>query len=626
MCDLEKCMKFGSISQMDRLGCVLSVLFLFVILALPSRGQDEQQRARISDLESYQDLPVQDGSQEEHWYQVKHGDQWIGWARMKSAVLETFQEDGSQPMNILRYQHSAQVSPHLVREQLKEKMRKQIREEKKEKTLTRTELDKLVKNRVNNRMEQLQSVVERRSFSSTIYRNQNRTLREAKYGYSSDNQDDFTLYLEPTRLGSGRYTILIPGKVPKEVTVSRERPITNHHLAAQLMAGDSFESESYQFFLLIGTGEEPLVRANANLDSNQTETLEIADRSYETRKARVILNYAGGKTVEENWWVDQGGVIRKIVQLPAEEGGTSVSYIYSSREEARKGYEFVFARNGRRNPFKPVWLSQKKEEAPEEDGACSDYNEEVVLNQAKELVFERAGSLEQIQNRPSRIQIQRTLIQKFNQLKGQVMSCGDESAQEQINKYEQELQNVIDISSMVLSIAKDKLDAAKLAFKRRAFDEVNSLAEEISGWKNELPSEPPESVSEEFEGIVNAANRLAERAQIRKQFLNEAPEVRGVVASRNEHQRNVKMGIEVFGDGMSTDMKVNIPDVRSVAIIESQQDGGRDRAKQPGESMDIQGLGEVTIEAVHKDGVIFKYKGESIKVPLLKVEEAIGQG
>jgi hypothetical protein len=604
----------------------LSLMLVLFVLTLPTSAQDEQQTARISDLESYQDLPVQDGSEEEHWYQIRHGDQWIGWSNMQTAILQTFQDDGSEPMNIFRHHHSAQVSPHLVREQLKGKLREKIKEENEDRTLTRTELDKLVKNRVDTRMEQLKTVVERRSFSSTIYRNQNRTLREAKYGYSSDNQDDFTLYVEPARLGSGRYTILMPGEVPKEVTVSRDRPITNHFLAAQLMAGDSFNSDSYRFFLLVGTADDPLVRANATLTADQTETLKIADRSYETRKAKVVLNYAGGKTLEENWWIDQDGILRKIVQLPVEEGGTPITYVYSSREDARKGYEFVFARNGRRNPFKPIWPSQRTESAKEDGGACSDYDGEVVLNQARELVFERASSLNQIQNRQSRIQVQRTLIQKFNTLKGQVMSCGDDSAKKEINKYEKELQNVIDISSMVLSIAEDKLEAAELAFKRRAFDEVRSLSEEIAGWKGELPSEPSESVTEKFDQIVSSANRLAERAQIRKQFLNEAPEVRGVVASRNERRRDVRMGIDVFGDGMSTSMNVNIPDVRSIAIIQSQQSGGRDRAKQPGETMEVEGLGEITVEAVHKDGVIFKYKGESIKVPLLKVEEAVGQG
>ncbi len=606
-----------------------AVLFVFLFVVLPLHAQDEQQEetsVSVTDLQSYQDFPVKEGSTESHWYQITHGEQWIGWANMKTAVLQTFQEGAGQPTDLSRHQYATQVSPHLVREQLQKEFRKEIRENNEDQTLTRSELDKMVKERVQGRMKQLREVVERRSMSSTIYRNQNGTLREAKFGFSSDNEEEFTLYLKPVQLGSGRYRILVPNEVPREVTVSRERPIANHQLAGTLMARDAFESETYKFFLMLGNTENPLVRANAKRTSDEKQALQVGEETFKTYTARIILNYPDGSTREEKWWVGADGILRKIVRLPSDDEGTAVSLTYSSREEARKGYEFIFARRGRRNPFEPVWPRRQEEDTgTKQEDQCSDYEGEVVLNKAKEIVLDRTSGLDQVEDEQTRIEMERSLIQRFNRLKGEVMACGNDTQKEQVKKYEERLQGIINISALVISMAREKLKTAKVAFERRAFDRVTTLAEEISDSKGELPSDPSEDTVESFDKIVQSAQKLSERAQIRKNFLNEAPEIRGVVSTRTDRRRKMRVGISVLGNGQTAEMDVNIPELRSVAIIQPQQNDQRDLARRPGESLQIGGLGEVTVAEVHRDGVVFKYKGESIKVPLLDVEEAIGQ-
>ncbi len=591
--------------------------------------EKDPEPANISDLESYQDMSVKPDSKREYWLKITFDRQWIGWAHIKTAILQTYRADGSKPINIYRYNYQHQIAPHLVRENLVDQIRQTVEKQKDELGIAAHEVDKIVRKRVESRFKDLQAVVSRRSSSSTIYLNDDRSFREAKYGRSAHESASFTLYLKTRDPGSGRVTVLVPDEVPKTIDLTEERKIVNAPLAASLLVNDQFRKNTYQYLFLTGTPDEPLARTRVNVLDPEWKERGIGEEKRPTRHLKLTLTHPDEGTSREEWWVDEKGRIQKMALLPPEDADRKpINFTRTSKQDAMQGLTFVFARRGRRDPFKPVWpkeiperVAKKKDEVPEE---CKDYDPKKLFDTVQNIVAEKAPRSRNIDHRESRVRFQQTITRRFQSLKKKVMTCGTDQEKKQIGKLQTKLEKTFNLGEMILSIARDQLEAARKAFQQRLFGQIETHEQAILKWDDQLPQSAPDEVKEQYAATVKAIEKLKERAKIQKQFLESAPRIHGIVSSTEARSQNLTLGIGLFGERMSTRMEVSVPDVQSVAIIRSTQGETRQRAKKQNESLEISGLGTITVQSIHEDGVVFKYKGESIKVPLIKVDQTGG--
>ncbi len=613
--------------------CLLAVLVGTQAMGQASdsdRGKD--QRATISDLESYQDMSADADSRRKYWMEVTYDDQWIGWVQIQSVTLRAFRADGSEPTNVYKYDYNFQIAPHLVRSDLVDKIREDVEKKRDKLGIAAHEVKKIVQKRVRARFKELKDVVIRRSSSSTIYLNDDRSFREAKYGRSSSKTPDFTLYLKPSEGETDALTVLVPGKVPKTVEPEEGRKIVNPPLATASMVEDQFEKSTYTYSFISGNPAEPLAQAEISVLDDQWEERKIGENQIKTRKLRLVFQHPKLKTHREEWWVDQKGHIVKAKVLPPPETERKPIVLRKvPRKKAMHGMEFVFARRGRRNPFKPVWpksppegVSKKKEKEPKE---CQDFEPKKLFNTARTLVFEKAKKAQDISHKPSRIRFQRTLIRRFKTIKGRIDKCGKERQVEDIQKLQKQLKQAINIGAMILSIAEEQLKNARRAFEQRAFERIGARKEVIEKWKKQIPDSADEEVKKRFKEVVAAISKLQKRAKIQEDFLQNAPRIHGIVSSQEARSHRITLGVNLLGNQLKTKMDVSAPAVDSAAIIEGTTGGQQSQqAKQQNETIEIQGLGEATVQEIHRDGVVFKYKGESIKVPLIKTERAQGGG
>jgi len=603
------------------------------VIAQPAgeSGTEDTESATVSDLESYQDMAVKSDSRREYWMKMTYDGEWIGWTHVEIVTLQTYREDASEPFNIHRYSYELQVAPHLVRQNLEDQIRNEVEKQKKEAGIDSRQVNKIVKKRVQSRFDQLQAVTGRKSVSSTIYLNKDRSFREAKYGFSAPDKSSFTLYLKPEAPGSRAITALVPDEVPQTLSPPQGRPIVNPPLAAKKLLDDRFQQSAYQFLFLSGTRKKPLTRAQVKVLDSDWRERKIGDKKYETRHLKLTLTNPDTGTTSEEWWIGREGTIRQVKLLPSgQQNRDPITLIRAPRKEAMHGLTFVFARRGRRDPFKPVWPKEKPEEVtkkPDEKEICKDYAPKDLFSEAREIVFEKAPRSKKFDHEKSRIRFQRTLTRRFKAIMRSVEQCGDQREKRRIRKLQKQLKEAINIGAMILSIAEDHLESARRAFEQRFFDKIEPHEKAILDWQKRLPEDAEKQLVKRYKETLTSVRKLKKRAQIQKRFLNNAPRIHGIVSSEKKQDSSLTLGIDLLGNRMQTRMNVSVPSVRAVAIIEATGGGSaRQKSRSETEEIELEGLGSATVQTIHQDGVVFKYKGESIKVPLIRVNQTLGGG
>ncbi len=646
--------------------CVLVSSAILLLLggtgALLSAQESEQENEgrrnlqnSIKDIESYSDMPKVEGVSETYFYEIRAGEQWLGWMKYDHNLYRAVGDLSDRANQIAEHALTGQISFQLIREQLEKRLRDEMFGTQKEQNrAARRQLERNIEQEMDQIMNVLKRLIPRTSFSQKVYRYDDGTIREARYSVTTtEDGGDFSLYLQPIQGQPGNFEMLIPNTPAQTLEVNPNIPVVNAPLAAKMMVEDEYTPEEQPFLFLVGTRNNPLLQGQARVLDEGAETIELHEQEFTCRKVRVRVVLPNDLVEEETWYIDEDGIIRRMVRKrrPAEgaseSGGeegsneeqraqgeeqseeTSRSLVveWAPRENAMRGLEFYFSRDGRRNPFEPTWTQRpEKKEEDEEDQQqkppeCKNYSGEEMLNKARRLLADAKKS-NRMENSSKRVNEQSEITSDFSSVKRKVFHCGNREERKKIQEMERKLREQIRISSIILSKVKDQLRLARAAFRNNAFRSISTFRKKVEDWVERLPSNPPEDTVQSIKEVQKQVNELEKRGKIHMNFLRNAPPVRGVVYTRNSRRGTVSVGLNVLGEKIEAEMETTLPETTAVAIVETvEKDKRQDVSRTAGETVKIEELGEVTIHKIRKDGVTFSYRGENIKVPLISLTE-----
>lgn len=599
---------------------LIPLLICFVLvggITHPGVGQEDSED-EVNTVASLEDLPPVADTTQQHWYEITAGESnhWIGWAMFERQELNPVDLEQDAPIH--RYHWEGEVSLRVVQEQLQREVREELVSEEDDFRMGE-EFRRQVQSRTQERLDEIRDVLDYRSFSSTIYLHDDGTFRAARFAVSGD--ENFTIYLKPNPEQLNQLLMFRMGYTEQTLTFNPDLLLANTPLAAERIFGDgSFSPRSREMQLLEGTLSEPIQTLQAIVQPEETE-LESGDETIQTRAVVVGPASDEGMSQRQTWYIDNNGVLQRLTRHPGEEG-TRLQMNRTNQQRARRGIEFVFSRQGRRNPFRPLFERREPENMEEDEEetreGCEDYDGEAALSRAEDLVYQVRDLQEGIEEQDRLIEEQIRILDEFSSIRSRVQHCGTSDEKEQIDEWNNELQERIDVGSLVLDVIGSRVTQGKEALENLNLQRLNQLKSEVDRWVDEMPENLDAETTEEIQQKQSQMDRLVERGEVRREFLNNQPDIRGVILSEEQNVRDLTVEVDLFGETFPANFQIAVPDSRSVVILETTQG---QRAHVPGDVVELPQLSEVTVRWVQEDGVIFSYQGESIKVPVYPEEE-----
>lgn len=603
----------------------LLLLFSGFISSEVTAQEESDGNYSITSLPSYFEEQVVDDSQTNQWYKLQADEQWLGWFHTRRRTYEIFEEGAINPDFVEEYTWNGQISFPIVRRSFEEKVRQEL--EKQDKEISKERLNRIVETRVSSLIQGVGQVLQTRSISSVIYRNKNGTFREAKYVVSRNDGSEIRVYIQHPKGHRDRLVFLIPNQRTFTRAHDPDLEIVNYPLAAKLIQEqflpedqEPVTGETLKMRLLAGGKSRPLVPAEAVLQKQEPVSLKLHnDKKIDVWKVHLTIQKSKGPR-NMIWFLDRNGVIRnmkiKTGQKESKEDASppQLEFVWTTKKKARAGIEFVFSREGRRNPFDPMWIMGEK---PGERGGskCQEYNEKKAMNDIRSIISQ-AAKTENMSAGQKKLSRQISLTEDFSQQKGLINACGTFQVRSNLKDLTSDFQQYINFRSLLARLGKKQIQKARKAFRNQQFDRLDTYANTIQELRDVLPEDINKKWKKELEKKQQIVDTLIKRGQIRTKFHENQPKIRGIIQSSEPRKKQFSFGMKLSDASWEFPFSIVVPQRSGAAVIESKSGQGTvDRARKVGETFSVNSLQNVTLQGVHPETVIFEYKGESIKVP-----------